>query len=122
MHIRPFNDSDKEFILSLALRFMDFNLMDWRDPQKMGEAQVRIAQESLDDPSPGTEVFVAEDENGKLLGFLEVKPHTDNLSGIEQGNIVAIAVSPESESKGAGKRLWRRLKNGHGKKDTVRLS
>ncbi|MDQ0900758.1 GNAT family N-acetyltransferase [Paenibacillus sp. V4I7] len=55
--------------------------------------------------TPGTEIFVAEEETGELLGFLEVKPHKDNLSGIEQGYIVAIAVSPQGEGKGVGKAL-----------------
>lgn len=48
---------------------------------------------------------MAEEETGELLGFLEVKPHKDNLSGIEQGYIVAIAVSPQGEGKGVGKAL-----------------
>jgi len=79
--------------------------MGWRDPQKMEEAQLKIAEESLNDPSPDTEIFVVEEETGELLGFLEVKPHKDFLSGIEQGNIVAIAVSSKGEGKGVGKRL-----------------
>ncbi|WP_346654871.1 GNAT family N-acetyltransferase [Cytobacillus firmus] len=48
---------------------------------------------------------MAEEETGELLGFIEVKPHKDFLSGIEQGNIVAIAVSSKGEGKGVGKRL-----------------
>lgn len=105
MQIRGFKESDKDFIVGLALRFMDFELMSWRDSAIMEEAQLRLAQESVDNPSPGTEIFVAEEETGELLGFLEVKPHKDNLSGIEQGYIVAIAVSPQGEGKGVGKAL-----------------
>jgi GNAT superfamily N-acetyltransferase len=111
MQIRPYKESDKEFIVSLAIRFTEFNLMSWRDPQQMEEVQFRIARESLDDPSPGTEIFVAEGETGELLGFLEVKPHTDFLSGLEQGNIVAIAVSPQGEGKGVGKRLMEKAED-----------
>ncbi len=61
--------------------------MAWRDPQKMEEAQSKIAEESHSDPSLYTEIFVAEEETGDLLGFIEVKLHKDFLSGIEQGNI-----------------------------------
>ena len=46
---------------------------------------------------------MAEDETGELLGFLEVQPHKDKLNDIEQGYIVAIAVSPQGEGKGVGK-------------------
>lgn len=34
MQIRAFQESDKDFIVSLALRFMDFELMSWRDQTK----------------------------------------------------------------------------------------
>ncbi|KON90004.1 alanine acetyltransferase [Sporosarcina globispora] len=105
MNIRPYKETDKDFLVSLSTRFAECNLMGWRDPQKMEEAQLKIAKESLNDPSPDTEIFVAEEETGELLGFLEVKPHKDFLSGIEQGNIVAIAVSSKGEGKGIGKRL-----------------
>ncbi|WP_254178353.1 hypothetical protein [Cytobacillus oceanisediminis] len=53
----------------------------------MEEAQLKIAEESLNDPSLYTEIFVAEEETGDLLGFIEVKPHKDFLSGIEQGTL-----------------------------------
>ncbi|MCS0671356.1 N-acetyltransferase [Cytobacillus firmus] len=48
---------------------------------------------------------MAEEETGDFLGFIEVKPHKDFLSGVEQGNIVAIAVSSKGEGKGIGKSL-----------------
>lgn len=111
MHIRPYKETDKDFIVSLSIRFTEFKLMGWRDPQRMEESQLRIAQESLEDPTPDTEIFVAEDETGELFGFLEVKPHKDYLSGIEQGNIVAIAVSPHGEGKGVGKRLMEKAED-----------
>lgn len=105
MIIRAWKESDKPFIVSLAVRFMDFELMPWRDPKKMEEAQIRIAKESVDNPEQGTEIFVAESGEGKLLGFLEVAPHYDKLNGTKQGSIVAIAVSPDGEGQGVGKRL-----------------
>jgi len=85
MNIRPYKETDKAFLVSLSTRFAKFDLMAWRDPQKMEEAQLKIAEESLNDPSLYTEIFVAEEETGDLLGFIEVKPHKDFLSGIEQG-------------------------------------
>ncbi|WP_282142585.1 GNAT family N-acetyltransferase [Cytobacillus oceanisediminis] len=105
MNIRPYKETDKDFLVSLSTRFAESNLMGWREPEKIEEAQLKIAKESLNDPSPGTEIFVAEEETGELLGFIEVKPHKDFLSGIEQGNIVAIAVLSKGEGKGVGKRL-----------------
>ena len=57
MQIRAFQESDKDFIVSLALRFMDFELMSWRDPDKMEESQLSLAQESVDNLSPGTGDF-----------------------------------------------------------------
>ncbi|WP_028776950.1 GNAT family N-acetyltransferase [Shimazuella kribbensis] len=105
MKIRPFKELDKDFIVNLATRFMEFELLSWRDQDSFKTAQLRIARESVDNPSAGTEIFVAEDESGELLGFLELAPYRDNLSGIDQGNIVAIAICPESEGKGVGTKL-----------------
>ncbi|MBH5316439.1 GNAT family N-acetyltransferase [Paenibacillus sp. GSMTC-2017] len=105
MKIRAFKQSDKDFIISLALRFMEFELMNWRDIEQTEEGQRRLAHESVSNPSPHSEMFVAEAETGELLGFVEVRPHTDLLSGIEQGFIVSIAVSTEGEGKGVGKAL-----------------
>lgn len=105
MRIRAYRESDRDFLVSLARRFMDFELMGWRDPAVMEEAQLKLAQESADNPAAGTEIFVAEKEAGGLLGFLEVQPHKDALSGIEQGYIAAVAVSAEGEGTGVGKAL-----------------
>lgn len=44
MHIRGFKESDKDFIVGLALRFMDFELMSWRDSAIMEEVQLRLAK------------------------------------------------------------------------------
>jgi ribosomal protein S18 acetylase RimI-like enzyme len=105
MRIRAYRESDRDFLVGLARRFMDFELMGWRDPTVMEEAQVKLARESADSPGAGTEIFVAEEETGELLGFVELQPRVDALSGVEQGYIAAIAVSVQGEGKGTGKRL-----------------
>lgn len=111
MRIRACRESDRDFLIGLARRFMDFELMGWRDPAVMEEAQIRLAQKSVDHPEAGVEIFIAEEETGELLGFVEVHPHKDALSGIEQGYIAAIAVSPQGEGQGTGRRLMLTAEN-----------
>ena len=41
MNIRPYKETDKAFLVSLSTRFAKFDLMAWRDPQKMEEAQLK---------------------------------------------------------------------------------
>ncbi|WP_276569613.1 hypothetical protein [Cytobacillus firmus] len=40
MNIRPYKETDKDFLVSLSTRFAESNLMGWRDPEKMKEAQL----------------------------------------------------------------------------------
>lgn len=37
MNIRPYKETDKDFLISLSTRFAESNLMGWRDPQKWGK-------------------------------------------------------------------------------------
>lgn len=103
--IRKMVERDKEFIVSLSTRFNEFNFMSWRDPQKMQEAQLKMAQESLNSENFDSDFFVAEDENQQLLGFLHVTKNTDFFTGENQGYVSSIAVSKEGEGRGVAKRL-----------------
>ncbi|WP_236784527.1 GNAT family N-acetyltransferase [Alteribacter salitolerans] len=101
--IRPFEEKDKAFIFGLAARFGEFDHVGWRDPREMSEAQLRLSVESID--TNKDHLFVAEKDDGRLLGYLEVDVHTDFFTQKKQGYIAAIAVSRDGEGTGVGKRL-----------------
>ena len=107
LNIRKMDKTDEDFIIGLSTRFTDFDFMAWRDSNKMKDAQLKMAKESIeiDNLSPDTDIYVVEDEKKILLGFLHMTMHTDYFTGESQGYISSIAVSKDGEGKGIAKLL-----------------
>ncbi|WML58817.1 GNAT family N-acetyltransferase [Neobacillus sp. PS2-9] len=105
LHIRKMEETDKEFIIGLSTRFTEFDFMEWRDPQVMKDAQLKMAQEAVHSNDPDSDIFVVEDDRKNLLGFLHMTKNVDYFSGEEQGYISSIAVAKEGEGKGIARKL-----------------
>lgn len=108
IHIRPYQDDDKDFVLSLTPRLI-IGMAPWRDPDKMREAMRGFTMESITrgievTPASNSVVFIAEDEQGARLGFISVA-HNVNFTGEVQAYIGELAVSAEAEGYGAGRAL-----------------
>jgi GNAT superfamily N-acetyltransferase len=97
--------SDKEAIFSISKRLTDFKLMGWRNRNAMKKAQLRISRESFEGYDPYADFFIAEDEVGKVHGYLHVTKNVDFFTREEQGFIHSIVVSKEGEGKGIAKKL-----------------
>ncbi|KGA98351.1 alanine acetyltransferase [Alkalihalobacillus alcalophilus ATCC 27647 = CGMCC 1.3604] len=105
MKIRPYQETDRTFILKLSSRFSDFKLMSYRDEEQMKRVQFEIARQSLEPRSTQTEIFVAEENNGELMGYIELGSSEDYFTGKVQGYVSSVAVSTQGEGKGVGKKL-----------------
>lgn len=103
--IRKMVDNDKDFILQLSTRFNEFEFMEWRDRRKMDESQLKIAKEAIENNDIDSDIFVAEDVEKNLLGYLHMSKNIDFFTGVEQGYISSIAVSKDGEGKGIAKKL-----------------
>ena len=105
MIIREFNEKDKWHIVELSKRLSDINFMNYRDQDRMNEKQIELADVAIETNSAN--IFVAE-ENGEFLGFIELAVQNDYFTGEKQGYISSIAVLPEGEGKGIGKKLMKK--------------
>jgi ribosomal protein S18 acetylase RimI-like enzyme len=103
--VRKMKESDNDFIVGLSSRCNEFEFMGWRDSKKMQDAQLQQAQNAINNTDPQSDIFVVEDENNNLLGFLHMTKSTDFFTGEEQGYLSWIAVSKEGEGKGIAKLL-----------------
>jgi ribosomal protein S18 acetylase RimI-like enzyme len=103
--VRKMKESDNDFIVGLSSRCNEFEFMGWRDSKKMQDAQLQQAQNAINNTDPQSDIFVVEDENNNLLGFLHMTKSTDFFTGEEQGYLSSIAVSKEGEGKGIAKLL-----------------
>jgi ribosomal protein S18 acetylase RimI-like enzyme len=103
--IRVALPTDKSFILSLASRFSDFDLPEWRAASEVDHTNRRLLQKALEQPEPGSAVFVAEAENGKMAGFIHLETEADFFDGRSHGYISFLGVDKAFEGQGVGQIL-----------------
>lgn len=101
-HIRAALPTDNDFILSLASRFSDFDLPEWRTASEVDSTNRRLLQKALEQPEPGSAVFVAEAGNGQLAGFIHLETEADFFGGSPHGYVSFVGVDKAFEGQGVG--------------------
>ena len=105
LQIRPASIGDKEFIISLIPRLVEFGPPSWRDTARMTTADIQILNDKLANQPSGTAIFIAEGDKGIRLGFIHLQTGTDHYNREEHGHISDIIVAPEGEGRGIGRLL-----------------
>jgi ribosomal protein S18 acetylase RimI-like enzyme len=105
MQVRPYAPADGEFISSLAPRFSEFDLPEWRSREEIDHTSRATLQKALEEPEADSAIFIAEDETGEPAGFIHLQTRTDYFNGEKQGYISDLAVARSFEGKGAGRIL-----------------
>jgi ribosomal protein S18 acetylase RimI-like enzyme len=105
LHLRPYQSSDYEFILSLVARFSEFELPEWRRAEEIDQTNQRLLEQALNQPEPESAIFIAEDEGGVLAGFIHLQTLTDYFNGERHGYISDLAVDKACEGRGVGRLL-----------------
>lgn len=105
VRIRQARPEDKDFVVSLLPRLVEFGPPPWRDPAQMTATDVEVLSESLSLQPPGVALYVAEGDGGAALGFIHLRAATDYYTREEHGHIADIAVAPEGEGRGVGRAL-----------------
>ena len=77
IQIRPYQPSDRDFILSLITSFSEFELPEWRRKEEIDRANQVFLEQVMNQPEPDSAIFVAEEENGTLAGFIHLQTQTD---------------------------------------------
>ena len=105
--IRPVERADRDFILDLAPRLMEFGAVQGRDQQAMIEHDRTVLARAVDEPGPDTAVFVATDESGLRMGFIHLTTDFDYYSNTATAHIADVVVARGMESRGIGTTLIR---------------
>jgi len=103
--IRPATASDASWLLPLSARLHDFGPPPWRPRADMDAAVARSIGEALERPGADALVLVAEDPEGRPLGFVHLHSLTDYFTGEVHGHVSDIVVAAEAEGRGVGRSL-----------------
>jgi ribosomal protein S18 acetylase RimI-like enzyme len=103
--IRPTTPNDTDFILSLAPRFVAFELPKGRRKRETLTAIHADIERALRESPPGEHFFVAKDSNGQRTGFLHLQVQRDFFSGVRACHVSDLAVAQECEGRGIGRAL-----------------
>jgi ribosomal protein S18 acetylase RimI-like enzyme len=105
IHIRDFQPSDHDFIAALVLRFSEFDLPEWRTRSEVDNINRVTLQKAIEQPEPGSVIFVAEDDEGRQAGFIHLQTQIDYFNGEKHGYISDLAVDKVFEGQGVGRAL-----------------
>ena len=101
--IRPATAADRDFILSLAPRFVEAGAPAWRATEDMISGTARQLERAIDAPGERAVIFVAESAHGTPAGFSWVVLVDDFYTGETVGKVSEIAVAQSRH--GAGRLL-----------------
>lgn len=101
--IRPFVPADGPAARGLAPRLV-IGIAPWRDPGGMLRAARGWIDGSIDGLGPERAMMVAEDNRGRLVGFVGVARDV-NFTGEAQASVGELVVTEEAEGTGVGRAL-----------------
>jgi ribosomal protein S18 acetylase RimI-like enzyme len=105
LRVRPARPEDREFLLALIPRLVEFGPPTWHDPARMNETDALVLDDSLSGRTPGASVFVAEDGEGARLGFIHLRPVNAYYNPEEHGHVADLIVARGAEGRGVGRAL-----------------
>jgi|SRR5215218_1291848 len=105
VRIRPASLADRDFVVSLMPRLVEFGPPAWRDAEQMTAFDTGVITESLLNQKPGAAVFIAEDEDGTPLGFIHLHAVTEHYNHEEHGHVEDLIVASAGEGRGVGRAL-----------------
>jgi len=105
VRIRPARASDREFILGLAARLIEFGTVPGRDPAQMVARDGAVLADALEQPSSDRGLFIAETDDGSRLGFIHLTTGDDYYTGTRTGHIADVVVTAAAGGRGVGSAL-----------------
>jgi ribosomal protein S18 acetylase RimI-like enzyme len=103
IRIRPFEPTDRSFVLGLAPRLL-IGKQSWRDDDRWLQAVEGWLTESMAQHDQKTIVLIAHDDQDVRLGFVTVS-HSKHFTGQAQAYIGELATSEAAEGRGIGSAL-----------------
>ena len=106
MKIRSAVAEDREFILGLAERLLEFGDVPGRDRAAMIARDRSVLAAAL--TGSASTIFVAVDDDGRSLGFVHLTTSDDYYDAQETAHVADLVVAREAEGLGVGAELMKR--------------
>ena len=103
--VRPATAADRAFLDSLDGRLIEAAAVPEITPDQLVAFQDDYTRKALDADEPGMATLVAVDPAGQPLGYIQLGPHHDMLTGDTSGYVSMLAVRAEAAGRGVAKRL-----------------
>jgi ribosomal protein S18 acetylase RimI-like enzyme len=97
--------ADRDWILSQAPRLHEFGPPPWRPRAVMDAAVARSIADTLDHATDDAIVLVAEDERGRLVGFIHMCSESDFFTAERHAHVSDLVVARDGEGRGVGRAL-----------------
>ena len=104
MHVRSAVDADRSDVLAIAERLVAFGPTT-RTAAEIVTGERRALDAALRGMSPGSELFVADDEQGGVLGVLLIETRMDYFTRESHAHVSILAVALGAEGRGIGSAL-----------------
>jgi ribosomal protein S18 acetylase RimI-like enzyme len=105
VRIRPAHPDDKDFILGLVPRLTEFGAVPGRDSSQMVARDRTVLTLVLEHPSDDAALYVAEDDDGRPLGFVHLTTVDDYYTNRGAAHIGDVIVTPAAGGSGVGSAL-----------------
>jgi GNAT superfamily N-acetyltransferase len=103
--IRPAVAADRASLLSLDDRLIEEAVVSEITRDDLVAFQADYTRKALAAGEPGMATLVAVDAADQPLGYIQLEPHRDMLTGGTSGYVSLLAVRAEAEGRGVAKRL-----------------
>jgi ribosomal protein S18 acetylase RimI-like enzyme len=104
LKVRSAHPSDRQFVLDLADRLVDFDVPAWRPKPELIEGDRRALAEWFDQPKPDEGLYIAE-LDGTPAGCAYLVTLVDYFNQRPHAHLSVLAVAREAEGKGVGSAL-----------------
>jgi ribosomal protein S18 acetylase RimI-like enzyme len=109
--IRAARPADEATLLGMLPLLADFPVPNWRTARQVADADLKILVQALRHPEPECSIFVGEEPEGVVAGFVFSTTRQDYFTGKPHAHIEVLTVLDSARGKGVARSLIEAAEN-----------